>query len=496
MKAYLVARVSTLEQSDSLPAQVYKLEQYAKQKGYHDCELFQISESAYKGNRENFKQIIDLITKSEEPCIIVFDKIDRYTRNSNSTEVILLNSLCKLGQIELHFPSDNLFINKNSSAQEHFMLNMGVSNSQYFSDSISDNVKRGNQQKWREGRWTAPAPYGYVNSRKEDGTKWVSLDPLKSRAVKKAFELYASGNFSISVIGRKLREDYALTITNSKVAIILKDPFYYGQMRVNGQLYKHHYKTIISEEQFEKVEEIRTRNNIEPVRWAGLPYPYRGLIRCANCGCRVTFEMKKQKYIYGHCTQSKGKHNAAYVNQDDITDIIADLFMQIRLPDKAYEEISQKLRTHHEAKKLEHETTLQAIESEINKYDARLERVYDDYLDGKIDETIHTKKSEEMKKARRALRNRLENIELFEESEYGTKLHLLKLARDAPKLFEKADFEQKRGLINKVLSNLLLNDDQLGSKFNYPFDLIAECNKTENWYTVVQEVGTLVQLGS
>ena len=32
--------------------------------------------------------------------------------------------------------------------------------------------------------------------------------------------------------------------------------------------------------------------------------------KCADCGCMITPEKKKGKYVYYHCTQYKGKHNA------------------------------------------------------------------------------------------------------------------------------------------------------------------------------------------
>ena len=47
MKAFLIARVSTLDQSDALPGQVYRLKDYANRKEF-DHKLFEIRESAYK----------------------------------------------------------------------------------------------------------------------------------------------------------------------------------------------------------------------------------------------------------------------------------------------------------------------------------------------------------------------------------------------------------------------------------------------------------------
>ena len=310
----------------------------------------------------------------------------------------------------------------------------------------------------------------------------VYVDSFKAQAIKEAFEMYASGNHSLKEITKRWRKHYSLDLSSSRIASLLKNPFYYGYMTYNDIKFKHKYENIIEEELFEKAQAVRVSRGKKSVRWLGLPYPYRGLIRCADCGCRVTFEKKKQKYIYGHCTQFKGKHNAPYVNEDSLTLAFSELFKQIQLPEEVYNEISKKLRVEHEAKKKQYTQTKTTLENEVKKYDIRLERLYDDNLDGKISDSLYDKKAKETNSSRNIMMKRIQNIELYEESTYGTQIHLLKLAHEAPKLFEKANFEQKRALINKVLSNLFLETKQLRSEFKYPFDVIAKCNKTEKWY--------------
>ena len=109
MKAILIARVSTEDQKDALPAQVHKLLEYAKRRSLQ-YELIEVQESAYKGNRDRFRVIIEKIQSSKELVAVVFDKIDRYTRDSSAEEVRILQNLYRSGSIELHFPSDNLVI--------------------------------------------------------------------------------------------------------------------------------------------------------------------------------------------------------------------------------------------------------------------------------------------------------------------------------------------------------------------------------------------------
>jgi len=102
MKAILIARVSTDDQAEALPAQVYKLQDYAL-KNELDFELVEIKESAYKGDRLEFNKVIARLSSFDETVALVFDKVDRYSRDSSSPEVRILNTMCKAGKIELHF---------------------------------------------------------------------------------------------------------------------------------------------------------------------------------------------------------------------------------------------------------------------------------------------------------------------------------------------------------------------------------------------------------
>src|SRR5690606_14123650 len=120
--------------------------------------------------------------------------------------------------------------------------------------------------------------------------------------------------------------EYGFVLTTGQWFKIIRNPFYTGVMRIKDTLYPHSYETVIDEALYETAKAVREGYAKEPKRWAGLPYPYRGLISCSECGCRITFEKKKQKYIYGHCTQFKGKHNAPYVNEDNLTKQLREVF--------------------------------------------------------------------------------------------------------------------------------------------------------------------------
>ncbi len=480
MKAFLVARVSTDDQKDALPAQSFRLTEYAKRRGY-DYELTELRESAYKSDRLAFSLLVKRITSHDESGVVVFDKIDRYTRDSSSEEVRMLDGLRKAGKIELHFPSDNLFIHRDSPATDLLRLGMGVVVAQYYSDAISDNVRRRFEQKLRDGEWIGMAPFGYKNTILPNGKRWIEIDALNADIVRETYKLYASGTTSMKILAKKWRDEHGLRAGHSKIEQVLNNPFYYGEMRVKGKLYPHKYDAVVSRELFDQVKVVQQGYKVQPHRWGGLPYTFRGLIHCTECGCRITFEKKKRKYVYGHCTQSRFKHDFKYVSEELITKQVVELFRSIQIPQEAYNEVSEAMRAAHEDKKQMRTQTLATVETELAKYQNRIDKVYEDYLDEKITEDLYERKTEEYREKQKVLQYRRENIELVDDEYFATVSHLLKLARSAPRLFEKANIEQKRSLLKIVLSNFSLDGDQLRWKLKEPFKTMVLCSEMNSW---------------
>jgi site-specific DNA recombinase len=305
MNAILLARVSTDEQIDALPAQTQRLVNYAKDRGYK-YRLIEFQESAYKDEgRRKFAEIVEVIQSYSDTVVVVFDKIDRYSRELSSEQTKVFQKLLNSGKIEMHLPSDNLFVHKNSPAADLFRLGIGIVLAKYYSDAISDNVKRRLEQKLRDGEWIGQAPIGYKNTVRPDGKKWVDISPYEAEAVKSMYEWYSTGSFSFRLVRRKLKDEFAIVMSNSQLDKVLMNPFYYGEMKVKGELYPHRYKQIIDKELFDEAQAVRHGYKKKPFKYAGLPFYYRGLVRCSDCDCSLTPEKKKQKYVYYHCSQFK-----------------------------------------------------------------------------------------------------------------------------------------------------------------------------------------------
>jgi len=291
MKAVILARVSTEEQKEagnSLPAQIERLKAYCARKGLEIEQTFSFDESAYKTKRDAFDEVLAYIQASKEKLAVCFDKVDRLSRNVFDKRVSLLYDKAVNDEIELHFASDGQIIGPAMSAVEKFQFGMSLGLAKYYSDAISDNVKRAFEQKRRNGDWNGHAAIGYQNLLDENGKRTIALDPEKAHLVERLFLLYSSGDYSITTLHEEitrlgLRGSTGKPVARSNIDYILKDPFYYGMARSKKYgRYPHRYPRIIPQELFERCQGVfkgRHRATSKPLDWDNLLFPIQTMAK-------------------------------------------------------------------------------------------------------------------------------------------------------------------------------------------------------------------------
>ena len=205
-KFFLYARKSTEDEERqvmSIEAQLAELVDFAKRESIEITEKFIESKSAKKPGREIFNEMIQKIYGSKEPVGILAWHPDRLARNSvDGGQVIYLIDIGKIAS--LRFPTFWF----EPTPQGLFMLQVAFGQSKYYSDNLSENVKRGIRQKLRRGEWPGLAPFGYVNNPK---TRTIEPDQMKARVIKKAFEEYAQGRHTLLSLGERLSFWVAIT---------------------------------------------------------------------------------------------------------------------------------------------------------------------------------------------------------------------------------------------------------------------------------------------
>src|SRR5204863_6563815 len=83
------------------------------------------------------------------------------------------------------------------TAQGKFTLSIMLSQSKYYVDNLSENIRRGQRQKIKNGIWPHWAPIGYQNDK---ATRTIVPDPHRAPLIRKAFELFATGEYTIERI--------------------------------------------------------------------------------------------------------------------------------------------------------------------------------------------------------------------------------------------------------------------------------------------------------
>lgn len=483
MKSILIARVSTEEQKEaglSLPAQVERLKKYCQSKGFEILKEFSFDESAYKTKRNDFDDILDFVLGQKEKIAVCFDKVDRLSRNIFDKRVSMLYEKALKDEIELHFVSDGQVINSQLSAVEKFNFSISLGLAKYYSDAISDNVKRAIESKLKRGEFPGMAPFGYKNIDLPNNKRDIVVDGYNSKVVQKIFEWYDTQSFSMDLIRQKLKNELGIDWSKGMVDKVLKNPFYYGEMLWKGKLYTHKYPVLITKALFDEVQQIKRGFNKKPFKYAGKPYIYRGLIRCAHCGLSVTPE-KHKGHVYYHCTQYNGKHNAKWITEETITEQLGELFKRLQVPENVLQQIVDALKANHQNKANFREEQYKQISQDREIYAKRQEKIYLDKLDGKISEADYDKYSQTFREKISEIDANLSMLQDAEDNYYITTKYVLELANRAYELFKSSEVEERRQLIKLVLSNLRMEDKNLVFEAKKPFDTIINYADRKLW---------------
>ena len=487
MKAIILARVSTEEQREagnSLPAQIARMENYCKRNSFEIAETYSFDESAYKVKRDEFDKILDFLKVKTEKIAVCFDKVDRLSRNVFDKRVSALYEKAVADEIELHFVSDGQIINSSMSAVEKFQFGMSLGLAKYYSDAISDNVKRVFELKRRNGELTGQAKLGYVITANENDKKDYIFDFNNCHLVKKLFELFSTGNYSITTIHNKitdlgLRGKNGTTVARSHIARTLQDTFYYGMAHSRKYgFYPHKYSPLISKELFDKCQQVSKGRSVSRSKEVSKNFILKGIAHCNKCGCLYSPEMKRGKFIYYSCTNAKGTCKRDYIPERVLLKPLYDVFEAFEgIPEKTQTRLVEKLRKLHEFEVEFHSKEINRIRAEYDNVQKRIQVLLDMRLDLSITKDDYDKKLQELKD--RQYRMNLE-MEEHTKADHDYHIHIstvINLSRRVKEIFESSEVNEKRALIRFLIQNPLVVEKKLVFELRKPFDTILQLAK-------------------
>lgn len=496
VKAFLIARVSDPNQRKALPAQKLRLQDYSDFKQLNS-EYHEFDETAYKADREKFLEIIDHATQYKGFYVLVFDKIDRLTRDVSSEVVRKLKDLTYAGVCELHFPSDGLVLHKNSPAHDKTRFDMGMVFGGYYSMAISDNVKRRIEQKLHDGEYPGKACIGYtnvdldiINPLTKKPFKDIVPDSERAPYIVKAFELRLAGN-SYRTIAKILKDDGLRSNTKqmkpvgqSQIETMLKNPFYYGVMNYDGKQYPHKYKPIIAKELFDLVQKVNDDRNTDDHSKTEVKqtFVFSGILKCATCGCSISSYVKKG-HVYMRCTKAKpGVHcEQPHVAEAELLPQVTHLLDKLAVSQRNAEKIMELLKEQHNNVVMFYQNAIKQKTAEHKKLQNKIDTLYDDRLDGRITVDEYDKYVIKAKEEMDKLDADLVDLSKGNTSFMVTAEYLLELATRSKELFESSQPAQKNRILRALLANLNLNQKKLQLNLLQPFHGLVFNQKSSNW---------------
>jgi len=337
------------------------------------------------------------------------------------------------------------------------------------------------RQKAEQGDYPSRAPLGYRNNLI---AHHIEIDPETAFLVQKLFEWYASGRYSQKTVASKAYQEglgyrkSGQRFSPGTMEKILRNPIYYGYFRWDRKLIKGNHEPLISKGLFDQVQAQLSRLNKPKGRKH--EFAFRGLLTCGYCGCSMTADIHKGKYIYYRCTGGKGRCDQAYLSQEEVALRLGEAIQHISIDPPRVEWIKQALKASHHEEAEFHKAAVDDLRRQMTKLENRLSQAYIDKIDGLISEDawkqLHERFSIELGDIKRRLDSQTSaNLDYYEQCAM-----ILEFAQDAHTQYLAQNDSEKRKLLDFVLSNCLVKGAEFIPVYRQPFDLLADYNQRED----------------
>ena len=476
-KYFLYARKSTEDddkQVMSIEAQLYELREFAHKENLEILTEFQESKSAKTPGREQFAQMMTRIEAGEANGVLAWHP-DRLARNSiDGGRVIYAVDTQKV--TSLRFPTFWF----EPTPQGLFMLQVAFGQSKYFSDNLTQNVKRGMRQKVRRGEWLTKAPFGYVNNPR---TRNIEPHPVHSKIIVKAFEEYAKGEHGLVSLADFLALHGVTTgkgtpLGKASIKRILSNRAYLGFVKHQDEWFDGSFAPIISPKLFEAVQKVLVQRERPRKRKVKHDFPFVGIFECGECGSMFTAQWATGKcggkYRYYRCTKKKGTCSQGYLREDVLADQLKEQLHSILLCDAYTDYMLGKVEEWELNEKTASQSGVQNLLDSIKASEARMDKLVESYLDGDIPKDLYLKKKDEIMRATLSSKEKKKDFAHQGNNWVEPLREWILDTKQAAFLSSSDDFSEIAAFVKKVGTNPLVRDKSARFAAPVPSHFVAQ----------------------
>ena len=456
-KFYAYIRVSTKKQEEkgvSIKEQRDAIESYSQRQNLEIVRWFQDVQSAAKRGRREFTQMLKGLKRGHAVGLIIH-KIDRSARNF--LDWGYLGELADNG-VEIHAAHDNLNLNTRGG---RLFADMQMVIAADFIRNNREEVKKGIKGRLKEGLYPRSAPLGYLDMGKG---KRKEIDPVKGPLIKQAFQLYATGAYSLKELVEELEKQKLTNKRGGRISInglstILNCPFYTGIIHVKrtGEIYIGKHEALISKALFDRVKEILRLKTTHGDEWKH-DFTFRQTIKCASCKRSISGEPHKGR-VYYRC--NKPYCPTTCIREDRIEEAVEQELKPLEFGDIERTSVGGLMNKLTQDWQKRKDAQISAITFELTKINERLGRLTDDRLDRVINQDIFGQKQAELVSKKKDIEDKLTKVKTQRQGEPEELRNLVVFAGSVYGVYKSALPAEKRELLRIVSPNRELDRKKL-----------------------------------
>lgn len=470
----IYARVSSREQERegfSIPAQLKLLKEYALKNGFQIIREYSDAETAKQTGRTNYNVMLEFLKANPNIKTVLVEKTDRLYRNFK--DYVTLEDY----DLEVHLVKENTIISKHSRSHEKFIHGIKVLMAKNYIDNLSEEVAKGLREAVEEGYWPFNPPHGYKRGEK----KSLCIDTSKAIFVHKAFELFATGKYSLRKLTEKLYEEGLYykpdraKITHSVLESMLKNIMYTGQMKCNGIIYKGKHPAIIDIELFEKVQKTFKKTDRSKVR-KNFDFLYPAIAKCGVCGYAYCGERKRHGgQVYYRCSHyDRTCPNTSYISEKELTSSFFRHLKRIALDEKLFTLIKKSLQESLGDQQNYHKNKIDELNNEIEKTKEVLKNMYLDQVNNILDKELWISFQNEYEIKLNKLYAELQKHNNANVDYMDTGLKILELCQIANTPYKEIDGQTIAQIIRETTKSVTVNNKKVKVIFAEPFATIEK----------------------
>ena len=397
---------------------------------------------------------------------VVIHKIDRGARNLKDWAD--LGELIDAG-VEVHFANESLDLNTRGGRLSADIQAVVAAD---YIRNLREEAKKGIYGRLKQGIYPIAAPIGYLD---RGAGQPKDPDPSKAPFVREAFQLYATGNYSLprlvdEMYARGLRNRFGRKVTLNGMSTVLNNPFYIGVIRIKktGEFFAGKHQPVLSKQLFDTVQGI-LRGKTVP-RLIKHEFLFRKLVRCRRCGYTLIPELKKG-HVYYRCHTRTCETKT--IREERIDEAVLTALAPLRLDREELSYARQWIANARANQETSRVQELEAVRLRLTQVRERLGRLTDAYLDGAIDKAMLDQRRNGLLLEEAGFKQRITELEA---GRYDTVTRLeqfLELAQAASDLYKRATPLEKRDFVKKLTSNLGVDRDFVGIELTNGARLMA-----------------------